>query len=449
MTGMLKRLIALLIFTGVATPALAAGTARGEVRAERVGLSAARLARLDSTIMAAIRNGAAPGAALAIGRHGEIVRMRGYGRLTYADDAPAVTDSTLFDLASLTKVVATTTAVMKLVDEGRLDLDAPIGQYLMNWPRDGASASITLRQLLTHTSGLPAGADLWTTSGREAKISRIAHMRLAGPPGMQTVYSDLGMIVTGAVVESVTGERLDHYLDREVFSPLQMRETLYNPAEVMVPDALTIAPIIVETVSRSLFFEPFTLLAQWQDAQPAALTMFSTPEPEQRTAFLDASRIAPTEYDPARGKALKGVVHDQTAAALDGIAGHAGLFSSARDLAVFAQLMLDASAHEIDAPFASVATVKEFITRGENARGLGWEMPSGRSSAGSYFPASAFGHTGFTGTSIWVDPEHDLFVVLLTNRVYPTAANQKHLALRRAVHDEVELAISDDVVEER
>lgn len=445
---MLKRTLTLLLTVAAATPAFATEKARGEVRAELVGLSSARLARLDSTIEAAIREGAAPGAALAIARHGEIVRMRGYGRLTYADDAPAVTDSTLFDLASLTKVVATTSAVMKLVDQGRVDLDTPIGQYLRSWPIEGASAAITLRHLLTHTSGLPAGADLWTTSGRTAKISAIARMRLAGPPGMQTIYSDLGMIVTGAVVESVTGERLDDYLAREIFAPLRLRETLFNPAEHMIPDAPSLAPIVVEAVSRSLFFEPFALIADWNAEKPTVFAILEEAS-EQRRYFIDRSRVAPTERSSVSGEALQGRVHDELAAALDGVAGHAGLFSSARDLAVFAQDMLDANAHGIDTPIASALTVEEFTKRGENGRGLGWEMPSGRSSAGDYFPASAFGHTGFTGTSIWVDPEHDLYVVLLTNRVYPTAANDKHIALRRAVHDEIELAISDDDVEAR
>ena len=152
-------------------------------RAEMAGLSSARLAQLDSTIEDAIRRGTAPGAALAIGRHGRIVRLRGYGHLTYAADAPAITDSTLFDLASLTKVVATTTAIELLVDRGRLDLDTPIFQYLRTWPSTGMSAGITLRHLLTHTSGLPAGADLWTVRGREARISSIANTRLVSPPG--------------------------------------------------------------------------------------------------------------------------------------------------------------------------------------------------------------------------------------------------------------------------
>ena len=166
--------------------------------------------------------------------------------------------------------------------------------------------------------------------------------------------------------------------------------------------------------------------------------------------MLSLSRIAPTEYDRDRGSALQGVVHDPSARALGGVAGNAGLFSSARDLAVFAQLMLDATAHQIDLPIMKATTVALFTQREPGTtRALGWDMPAGRSSAGDYFPANAFGHTGFTGTSIWIDPEHDLYVVLLTNRVYPTATNEKHKALRRAVHDEVEMAIEDEIVAAR
>lgn len=429
---MRKSLAVLAIVAGVAAATPAYGDVRGEIRAELVGFSSARLARVDSAIEAAIRDGAAPGAALAIARRGQIVRLRGYGRLTYAADAPAVTDSTLFDLASLTKVVGTTSAIMKLVDEGRLDLDVPIFHYLRMWPSEGLNAQITLRHLLTHTSGLPAGADLWTTSGREAKISRIANMRLSAPPGTTTVYSDVGMIVTGAIVESITGERLDEYLEREIFAPLRLRDTMFNVAEHMVQDVTSLAPIVVETVARSVFFAPMTLLAQWMEEKPSRVGR-----------FIDYTQVAPTT------ETKRGRVHDGLAGALEGVAGHAGLFSSARDMAAFAQLMLDAAARGIDAPFASAQTVSMFVQRGENGRGLGWEMPSGNSSAGDYFPASAFGHTGFTGTSLWIDPERDLYVVLLTNRVFPTESNKKHVAMRRAVHDAVELAVADEMVAQR
>lgn len=442
-------LLVLLAGLAATTPAVAGGTRGGETRPELLGFSSERLARLDSTIEAAIRDGAAPGVALAIGRRGELVRLRGYGRLTYAADAAAVTDSTIFDIASLTKVVGTTTAIMRLVDAGRLDLDTPIGHYLLSWPTYGHAAEITLRQLLTHTSGLPAGANLWTTAGRDAKISRIAAMRLAAPPGTQTIYSDLGMIVTGAIVESVTGERLDDYLEREVFGPLRMRETFFNASDRMIREQQSLAPIIVSSIARSLFFAPYALLADWAAEEIKPTPMFARSAKRTYPRLFNMSQVAPTEFSRSRGEALRGDVHDPNAASLDGVAGHSGLFSSARDLAVFAQVMLDASAHKIDSNVVKAATVDLFVAPSGNGRALGWEMPSGRSSAGDYFPATSYGHTGFTGTSIWIDPENDLFVVLLTNRVYPTASNKKHIALRRAVHDAVELAVADELIEPR
>lgn len=448
---MRKRLFFLVMLASVAAAAPSAALARGaETRPELVGFSAERLARLDSTIEAALRNGAAPGAAVAIARRGALVRLRGYGRLTYAADAPAVTDSTIFDIASLTKVVGTTTAIMQLVEEGRLDLDTPISHYLRLWPNFGASAGITLRQLMTHTSGLPAGANLWTTAGREAKISRIGAMKLASSPGTQTVYSDLGMIVTGAVVESVTGERLDDYLEREVFAPLRLNETFFNASDRMIKQKQTLAPIIVSSLARSLFFAPDVILADWAEQERAPTPRFAVNDkrlPHGR--IFDMSQVAPTELKWAKDEPFWGEVHDRNAASLDGVAGHAGLFSSARDLAVFAQLMLDAKAHYLDSEIVKASTVDVFTLRNAEGRGLGWEMPSGRSSAGDYFSETSFGHTGFTGTSIWIDPDRDLFVVLLTNRVYPSASNKKHIALRRAVHDAVLMAVADEPIHTR
>ena len=449
-TGAARALITIVLTGLAASPALAGDRRAREVHPELVGVSSAGLARLDSLIDAAIRDGATPGAALAVGRRGALVRLRGYGRLTYAEDAPAVSDSTLYDLASLTKVVGTTSAIMMLVDAGRLDLDAPIYQYLRHWPIEGLHAQITLRQLLTHTSGLPAGADLWTTAGREAKISRIARMRLASPPGTQTVYSDLSMVVIGAVVESITGERLDDFLEREIFAPLKLRETMFNPENRMMPAPMRLssaAPILVAGHDRSLFFEPFAILTDWLEQTRATTPLFGRESEPAFDRYLNESQIAPTEYARSRGSALRGVVHDPIAGAMDGVSGNAGLFSSARDLAVFAQMMLDAAVHDTDLSFASVGVVDLFVERvGDSDRALGWEVPGPKSSAGDYFAATSFGHTGYTGTSIWIDPEHDMYVVLLTNRVFPSARNQKHIALRRAVHDAVALAIEDEVI---
>ncbi len=415
-------------------PVLAEGMRKGEESAEKAGFSAVGLARVDSTIEAAIRNEATPGAALAIGRHGQIVRLRGYGHLSWYGDDGAVNDSTIYDIASLTKVVGTTSGIMVLIERGRLDLDKPIYNYLPLWPLEGGHGAITLRHLLTHTSGLPAGANLWTTPGRREKVARIAQMRLTSAPGTLTSYSDLGMIVVASVIEAVTDEPLDEFLYREVFEPLGMLETRFNPRTLIADQvAAARATPLLRLPAASAFFEPFKLVFSWVPFAAPVAPRFSR------------DRIAPTERGVARG-----YVHDRNAAAFDGVTGHAGLFSSARDLAQFAQAMLD-GAHGQDLPMVSARTVNLFLERpARQRRALGWDVARGeRSSSGDYFSDDSFGHTGFTGTSIWIDPERDLFVVLLTNRVHPSAANKKHIAMRRAVHDAVQLAIQDEIVTAR
>ncbi|HEY8485130.1 MAG TPA: serine hydrolase [Longimicrobiales bacterium] len=393
----LSALCGFLVFS--VSTGLAADAGRlAEVKPELVGMDSARLARVDQLIEAAIRDGATPGAALAIGRHGKLVRLRGYGRIDWAPDAPRVTDSTLFDLSSLTKVVGTTTAAMRLSEAGLLSLDAYISHYLPYWPKHGRAGQIRVRHLLTHTSGLPAGYDLWTgKSTRSERVRKIARLPVRWRPGTRTLYSDLGMILLGDIVERIMGQRLDVYLERRVFGPLGMRDTGFNPTR-----------------------------------------------PGKPGFPVDLSRIAPSELDLfGRGRHIHGEVHDPNAYALGGVAGHAGLFSSARDLAIFAQEILNGvkGGHS---RIASSQTIRRFTTRNGSGRPLGWDFPEGpKSSAGRYLSARAFGHTGFTGTSIWIDPELDLFVVLLTNRVNPTAANTKHHELRRAVHDATALAITD------
>jgi len=377
---------------------------RGEVAAELGGFNALRLARVDSVIEHALTSGASPGAALVIGRHGNIVRMRGYGQTDWDPRSPFVTDSTLYDLASLTKAMGTATLAAQLVREGRLSLDVPIHRYLRMWPSRGDHGRITARHLLAHTSGLPAGADLWPGShSRGERIAAIARMRVRTRPGRQREYSDLGMIVLGAVLEEITGSRLDDLLEVRVFSPLAMSDTRFNPLSA-------------------------------------------------GEGGFALARIAPTEMDTYVRKTLvHGVVHDLNAWALGGVAGHAGLFSSARDMAAYAQALLDATQGEAT-PIFPAGTFFAHWVREERSFGrpLGWDVPTGpNSAAGRYFSSASFGHTGFTGTSIWIDPERDVFVVLLTNRLNPSATNQKHLQLRRDVHDMVQLAIADMSVEPR
>ncbi|MBX6364861.1 MAG: beta-lactamase family protein [Gemmatimonadetes bacterium] len=354
-----------------------------------------RFARIDSIIEAAIRAGATPGAALAIGRRGAPPVVRTYGRIDWDPQSAMVTDSTLYDLASLTKVVGTTTAAMMLVQQGRLKLDAPIWRYLPSWPRRGAKGRITVRQLLLHNSGLAEGADLWWIPGdREERLRWIASRPLRYKPATRTLYSDLGMIVLGSVIEHITHTRLDGFLDARVFQPLGMRDTKFNPLN-----------------------------------------------PRNGSPF-DLARIAPTEVDrEIRNKHLHGEVQDLNAAALGGVAGHAGLFSSIRDLARFAQVILTGASGK-DTKILRASTIERFLAARPGARRtLGWEL------AGEDRPFSkvAVGHTGYTGTSIWIDPRKGFYVVLLTNRVDPTAANRKHVALRKAVNEAVsELMAGDD-----
>lgn len=393
--------------------------------AAALGMDGDSLARVDRIIEAAIADGAAPGAVLAVGRGDRVVRLRGYGNLDWASSATlpsgtAATDSSLYDLASLTKVVATTTGVMQLIGRGDLSLDTRIAEHLPEWSQ-GWKRDVTVRHLLTHQGGLPPFLPFWRTlRGEEEYREAFAALEPdyePGDDGETTVYSDIGFMTLGFLIEEVTGQPLDYYLHESVFRPLGMRETWFDPP-------------------RSLH-----------------------------------RRTAPTEVDTVyRHRHVHGEVHDENAHALHGVAGHAGLFSSARDLAKFAAWILAAAREgrglpaaarpppELDARTSSARldspspeTVARFVARAAPAssRALGWDTPSGRSSAGDYFGEGAFGHTGFTGTSFWVDPELDLFVVLLTNRVNPTRDNRKHIALRRAVHDAVATSIRDRAVRPR
>jgi beta-N-acetylhexosaminidase len=379
---------------------------------EAVGMDASLNDRIDHIVRAGILAGAAPGAAVAVGRHGRLVHLRGYGRLG-TDAGETVTDSTIYDLASLTKVIATTTAVMTLFDEGRIDLDAPVRRYLPEWGGSPEKRDVTLRNLLLHDSGLPAWAALARdVRGKHAFLERIAAMPLEYEPGTRTVYSDLGAILLGLIVERVTGTPLDVLAQERIFGPLGMRDTGFNP----------------------IWWLETPILYANGDEEAAQLR----------------ERIAPSENGESGLRFAQGNVHDDNAYALGGVAGHAGLFSSARDLAVFAQMILNGGSyggrHIVDP-----ATVRAFTTRQSSvsSRALGWDTPAPGSSAGEWFSPRSYGHTGFTGTSIWIDPERDVFVILLTNRVNVSRDNQRHVPLRRDLADAVQKAIVDVPVVKR
>ena len=293
--------------------------------------------------------------------------------------------TTLWDMASLTKVVALTSAMMLLTESGQVDINAPVQRYVPEFTGRGKEA-VTVRHLLTHSSGLPAWRPLYKEAEDPAGALALA---IATPldtaPGIRMVYSDIGAIILGEIVARVTGQRFDAFVKERVFTPLGMRETMFRP-----PDSLR-------------------------------------------------ERIAPTEVDPWRQRHLRGEVHDENAYALGGVSAHAGLFSTAADMVRLARMYL--SDGTLDGRrFVSAATIDRFTTVQDSAlshRALGWETPNGSNSAGHLMSKRSFGHTGFTGTSFWVDRDRGLFVILLSNRVNPTREHRGITAVRTAVADAV------------
>lgn len=341
----------------------------------------------------AVADGAFPGGVLAVGWKGRLA-IHSFGRMAREAKDSRVTADTIYDVASLTKPIVTTTAVMLLAQQKQLDLDAPVEHYLPEFaaaarsdPDPAWRARVTVRMLLLHDSGLPAHREFYEDAkGKAAILARVLAEPLVRGPGKQIEYSDLGFILLGTIVERLTGNSLDQFARRNIFTPLGMNASLFNPP-------------------RSL-----------------------------------RARIAPTEDDAAyRKRLIRGEVDDENAWAMGGVAGHAGLFSTAGDIAAFAQMILNGGiyAHH---RLLSRATIDEFTARrtiGDSARALGWDVPSEPSSSGRYFSGKTFGHMGFTGTSLWIDPERCLFVILLTNRVNPTRANEKIRQVRPALHDAV------------
>jgi len=357
-----------------------------------VGMSAERLAAIDRVVVRGVDAGGFPGASVVVGRRGYAVFKKGYGRLGWTGDSPRVTpDRTIYDLASLSKVIGTTTAVMVLYDDGKLKLDEPVRTYLPEFS-GGLKDQVTVRQLLTHRSGLPAGRELWRDA-RTPEEARAIVLRtpLGCRPGACYEYSDLGADVLGWLVEAVAREPLDRFLAERVFEPLGMTDTEYRPAD-------------------SLRY-----------------------------------RIAPTEVSPPRGYPLRGEVHDENAYALGGVAGHAGLFSTAADLSIFAQMMLNGGTYD-GVRIISDSTVDLFTRRAAGTRALGWDTAEGGVGSGEIMSDRAYGHTGYTGTSIWIDPDRQLFVILLTNRVHAARARRPAKVIsdvRNDLSDAAELAVLD------
>lgn len=340
-------------------------------------------ATFDPLVQAGIARGAYPGAALVVGSADSVLFARGYGHLTWSAASPtADPDSTLYDLASVTKVVATTTALMLLVDRGKVRLDAPVSTYVPEF-RGAGTAAVTVRHLLTHTSGLRPTLPLHREADAAAALRLVFAATPIVPPGTRVIYSDLNAILLGEIVRRAAGEPLDAFAAREIFVPLGLRQTLFRPPRA------------------------------WR------------------------SRIAPTGV--WHGHPVAGEVNDRNAARLGGVAGHAGLFATARDLARFAQFMLRGGVLPDGRRLIRAETVRQFTTKAADfghrseARALGWQaVPTGEetSSAGTLFGPRSYGHTGWTGTSLWIDPDRRLFVVLLTNRAYAPRARRPFTELK-------------------
>jgi uncharacterized protein YbbC (DUF1343 family) len=347
----------------------------------------ARLGGVDAVIQQAIADGNIPGAVLEVGHDGAVVYRKAYGSRALEPRREPMTLDTVFDLASLTKVVATTTAVMQLVEQGKLRMNDPVAKYLPEFAQNGKE-DITVRQLLTHYSGLAPDIDLTPAFDSKESAYRLAFIETPQQaPGSGFVYSDTNFIILGAMVEKISGVTLDVYTELHIFAPLKMTHTRFVP--------------------------------------PAAWRM----------------KIAPTEYDENEHM-LHGVVHDPRARRMGGVAGHAGLFSTAEDLAKFAQAMLDGGDGVLSAVTVKKMTQPEQPPAAPVLRGFGWDIDSPFSSnRGDLLPVGSFGHTGFTGTSIWIDPTTQTYIILLTNAVHPRGKGNA-IALRSKVATEVTAALA-------
>lgn len=372
----------LLILLLIAQPALAQ---LPTAKPESVSVSAARLAEMDAVIAREISNRRLPGAVVFVGRKGRVVWHKSYGARVVEPAREPMTAETIFDVASLTKVVATATSIMILVERGKLRLNDPVSLHIPELRGEGRER-VTIEQLLTHVSGYAPDFDLrerWT--GHDEAIKRLIAEPLRNPPGTRFTYSDIGFIALGEVVARVSGMPLDQFAKKNIFEPLRMRDTGFRPSADL---QTRIAPT------------------------------------EKRRGQLSYLGDSATNIG-AEGEAwLRGQVHDPTSYRMNGVAGHAGLFSTASDLAIYCQMILNGGEYDgvrVLAPLTvAEMTRARIVTQAGGTRGLGWDINSSFSSnRGELFPLGSFGHTGFTGTSIWIDPASEMFVVFLSNRVHP------------------------------
>ena len=351
----------------------------------------ARFSRAFDILRQAISERAFPAASVAVTHQGKLIARQAFGHFTYELDSAAATTETIFDLASVSKVVATTSMAMILYQRGLLDLETPVAAIVPEFSvlhSDDNRRDVTLHMLLAHSSGLPAYEKLFLrTHTREELLAAAFTTALTAAPGIRAEYSDIGFIILGVALERIADEPLDRFCQREVFGPLGMTSTVFNP-----PPA-------------------------WRNSIP------------------------PTADDLTfRHRLFQGEVQDENASVLGGIAGHAGLFASAQNIAIFADALLT-SANPILRPETLAVFTRRESTPPGTSRALGWDTPSSPSQSGKYFSAGSFGHLGYTGTSLWLDPERQLSVTLLTNRTWPDCSNHAIKQIRPMFHDAVSEAL--------
>ena len=333
----------------------------------------------------AIAQQAFPAATVAVTHHGRLAALKAFGRFTYEPGAPAATSDSIFDLASVSKAVATTTMAMILYERGLLDLEMPVISVVPEFAgEDERRRQVTFHHLLAHSSGLPAYEKLFLRAPvKEDLLTAAFSVPLVADPGAKADYSDIGFILLGVALERIADESIDRYCQHEVFGPLGMTRTAFNPPK------------------------------PWHDV------------------------TVPTANDQSfRHRVIQGEVQDENASVLGGVAGHAGLFSTASNVAIFASALLEGGRSILRPETLRLFTRRESAPPG-TSRALGWDTPSPPSQSGRYFSASSYGHLGYTGTSLWIDPERQISITLLTNRTWPDCKNQAIREVRPAFHDAV------------
>jgi CubicO group peptidase (beta-lactamase class C family) len=347
-----------------------------------------RFAAAFSVLREGIAERVFPACSVAITGQGRLVALRAFGNFTFEPESPVTSPSTLFDLASVTKVVATTSMAMLLYQRGLLDLEAPVcailPEFVSDREKDPRRRDVTFRMLLAHSSGLPAYEKLFLKARTREDLLRAAFtMALVADPGSRAEYSDIGFILLGTALERIADEALDRYCLREIFAPFGMIGTTFNP--------------------------------------PAEIR----------------SQIPPTaDHCGFRHRLIQGEVQDENASVLGGVAGHAGVFSTAADVAKFAHAMLKGGCGVLRPETVALFTRRESAPAG-TSRTLGWDTPTQPSQSGRYFGPASFGHLGYTGTSLWIDPDRDLSITLLTNRTWPDCSNHAIKQIRPRFHDAV------------